>query len=48
MVVDPWGKVLVDAGEALGLSYADIDQKYLKSVRKELPMGVPEEAPGVG
>ncbi len=48
MVVDPWGKVLVDAGETLGLSFADIDQKYLRNVRKELPMGVPDEAPGVG
>jgi predicted amidohydrolase len=48
MVVDPWGKVLVDAGEGLGLSYADIDQKHLRSVRKELPMGVPDEVPGVG
>jgi predicted amidohydrolase len=48
MAVDPWGNVLVDAGQTLGLSYADIDLEYLRSVRRELPMGVPEDTSGLG
>jgi predicted amidohydrolase len=48
MAIDPWGKVLVDAGEALGLCYAEIDLQYLRGVRNELPMGVADGKGGAG
>lgn len=41
MVVDPWGRVLLDAGTGTGLSLCDIDLDTLVRVRRELPMGGP-------
>ena len=38
LVVDPWGKVLLDmGGEAPGLGFAEIDQAAVDEVRKRLP-----------
>jgi deaminated glutathione amidase len=38
LVVDPWGKVLLDmGGEGPGLGFAELDQKMLDEVRKRLP-----------
>jgi predicted amidohydrolase len=38
LVVDPWGKVLLDMGaEGPGLEFADIDQGVVEEVRKRLP-----------
>lgn len=38
LVVDPWGKVLLDmGGEAPGLGYADIDLALVEEVRAQLP-----------
>jgi predicted amidohydrolase len=39
LLVDPWGRVLLDAGEAPGLSISEIDPELLTRVRRELPMG---------
>ena len=38
LVVDPWGKVLLDmGGERPGLGYADVDQAAVEEVRSRLP-----------
>jgi predicted amidohydrolase len=37
LVVDPWGEVLADGGEAPGLVYADLDPARVDSVRAMLP-----------
>ncbi len=38
LVVDPWGKVLLDmGGEAPGLGFAEIDQAAVEEVRRRLP-----------
>ena len=42
LAVDPWGRVLCEAGAGPGLSYADIDLDALRKIRRELPMGVVE------
>lgn len=38
LVVDPWGKILLDMGQEIGLGYADIDLAQLKEVRDQLPV----------
>ncbi|MGZ8202824.1 MAG: carbon-nitrogen hydrolase family protein [Burkholderiales bacterium] len=37
LVVDPWGEVLADGGEAPGIVYADIDPARVAEVRRMLP-----------
>ncbi|KQU56024.1 nitrilase [Sphingomonas sp. Leaf339] len=37
MVVDPWGKVLLDMGEAPGLAVVDLDPTVLVDVRTRIP-----------
>lgn len=37
LVVDPWGEVLADGGEAPGVVYADLDLARVESVRAMLP-----------
>jgi deaminated glutathione amidase len=37
LVVDPWGEVLLDAGEAVGVHFADIDLQRIEEVRRSLP-----------
>lgn len=37
LVIDPWGKVLADGGEAPGVVYADIDLAQVEKVRGMLP-----------
>jgi predicted amidohydrolase len=37
MIIDPWGKILADAGTEQGVIYADLDLEYLKEVRQKLP-----------
>ncbi|MEX0609133.1 MAG: carbon-nitrogen hydrolase family protein [Balneolaceae bacterium] len=37
LIIDPWGKVLADAGTEPGLITAEIDLGFLKEVRKKLP-----------
>jgi deaminated glutathione amidase len=37
LVVDPWGEVLVDGGEAPGVLYADLDLAKVDAVRAMLP-----------
>ncbi|HSQ04559.1 MAG TPA: carbon-nitrogen hydrolase family protein [Burkholderiales bacterium] len=37
LIVDPWGKVLADGGEAPGITYADIDPAAVQKVRSMIP-----------
>jgi predicted amidohydrolase len=37
LIVDPWGEVLVDGGEAPGIVYADIDPARVASIRAMMP-----------
>lgn len=37
MIVDPWGKVVAEAGTEPGLALAEIDLDYLEDVRQRLP-----------
>ncbi|HET7709127.1 MAG TPA: carbon-nitrogen hydrolase family protein [Sphingomicrobium sp.] len=37
LVVDPWGDVLLDAGEAVGVHFAEINLKRIEEVRRSLP-----------
>ena len=37
LVVDPWGEVLLDMGEAPGIGYADVDAERLREVRARVP-----------
>lgn len=37
LIIDPWGKVLADAGIEPGIIIADIDPAYLEEVRNRLP-----------
>ena len=36
MVVAPWGEVVLDAGDTVGVSYADIDLARIKSARESI------------
>ena len=38
LVVDPWGEVLLDMGEAPGLGYAELDLARLADVRARIPV----------
>ena len=38
MVVDPWGEVLLDMGEAPGLGFAAIDLARVADVRARIPV----------
>jgi predicted amidohydrolase len=37
LVVDPWGKILADGGDAPGIVYADVDPQRVDKVRGMLP-----------
>jgi predicted amidohydrolase len=37
LVVDPWGEVLLDMGEAPGIGFADIDLSRISTVRARIP-----------
>jgi predicted amidohydrolase len=38
LVVDPWGEVLLDMGEAAGLAFAEIDLARVDQVRSRIPV----------
>lgn len=38
MIIDPWGRVLAEKAEGVGLCYADVDLQQLHKIRAELPM----------
>ncbi len=38
LVIDPWGEVLLDMGEAPGLGFADIDPARVADVRSRIPV----------
>ena len=37
LAIDPWGKVITDAGQAPGVYYADVDLNEVAKVRKRMP-----------
>jgi predicted amidohydrolase len=37
LVIDPWGEVLLDMGDAPGLGFADVDPERVNQVRSRLP-----------
>ncbi|MEO0441472.1 MAG: carbon-nitrogen hydrolase family protein [Pseudomonadota bacterium] len=38
MVVDPWGRVLLDMAEDMGVGFCDIDLNEIEEVRRKLPV----------
>lgn len=38
LVIDPWGRVLLDMGDAPGLGFADLDLKISDEVRSRIPV----------
>ena len=38
LVVDPWGEVLLDMGDGLGVGFADIDPNRVADVRARIPV----------
>ncbi|MGS0764922.1 carbon-nitrogen hydrolase family protein [Syntrophomonas curvata] len=38
MAVDPWGRIVAEAGETENIVYADLDFKLLQQIRQELPL----------
>lgn len=38
VIVDPYGKILIDMKKKQGIAYADIDLKKIKQIRKVLPL----------
>lgn len=38
LVIDPWGDVLLDLGEAAGIGYAEIDRARIADVRARIPV----------
>lgn len=37
LIVDPWGTVLAQAGDGVGIVTAEVDLEYLRQVRRQLP-----------
>ncbi len=37
LIIDPWGRILADGGEATGVIYAEFSPDILKEVRKSIP-----------
>ena len=37
LIIDPWGKIISDAGEEEGASIADIDLEKVEQIREQLP-----------
>ena len=37
MVVDPWGAILLDMGEGIGLGFCDLDLGKVVEVRSRVP-----------
>lgn len=37
LIIDPWGKILADAGKDVGIIYADIDLTKVEEVRQSIP-----------
>jgi deaminated glutathione amidase len=37
MIIDPWGVVLADAGDQVGVAVAEIQPSRLEQVRRQMP-----------
>jgi len=38
MIVDPWGTIIAQCGEEMGLAFAEIDLQYLATIRQRIPV----------
>jgi predicted amidohydrolase len=38
LVIDPWGEILLDMGEAAGVGFAEIDPARIADVRARIPV----------
>ncbi len=38
MVVDPWGRIMAEAGEEEGIIYAELDFEQVEQIRQQLPL----------
>ena len=38
LAIDPWGEVLLDMGETIGLGFADLDPARVEEVRARIPV----------
>lgn len=38
MVIDPWGKIIAQCEEGIGICLANVSKDYLKKIRKEMPV----------
>jgi deaminated glutathione amidase len=38
LVIDPWGAVLLDMGEEIGLGFADLDLSFIEQARSRVPV----------
>ena len=45
MIIDPWGKIIADAGTGIGYICANIDLNYLKQIRKKMPLQACQNIP---
>lgn len=43
LIVDPWGTVVADAGDAPGLAVAEVSLEQLRQVRRAIPMRSPRD-----
>ncbi|RMF28268.1 MAG: carbon-nitrogen hydrolase family protein [Cyanobacteria bacterium J083] len=37
MIIDPWGTILADAGEKIGIALAEINPERIKKIRQQMP-----------
>ncbi len=45
VIIDPWGHVLADAGDAPGVAIAEIDRRRVASVRRSMPVAAHRRLP---
>jgi predicted amidohydrolase len=46
MIVDPWGRVLAEAGDGIGVAVAEIDLAEVAKVRRAIPLSSHRRIPG--
>ncbi len=39
LIVDPWGTIVAECGDGLGVCYADLDLQRMRDVRGRIPVG---------
>lgn len=38
MLIDPWGQVIVEIPDGIGIKFAELDHKIIKNIRNQIPM----------